>query len=169
MPTQQVTPVSEILARIHSRQANSGIIGLGYVGLPLGLLFSEEKFQVLGFDIDATKVNALNNGNSYIHRILPAEIPAGSGKGLFGDLGLHAALRKWTLSLSPSRLRSTSNHEPDLSYITATGDAIAPNLQANHLVVLESTTYPGTTEESTAAHFGKGQQIRTQGLPRRSQ
>ena len=74
MSTQQITPVSEFLTKIKTRQAKIGIIGLGYVGLPLGLLFSEEKFQVLGFDIDASKVNALNSGGSYIHRILPAEI-----------------------------------------------------------------------------------------------
>jgi len=155
MPTQQVTPVSEILARIQSRQAKIGIIGLGYVGLPLGLLFSEEKFQVLGFDIDATKVNALNNGNSYIHRILPAEIQQAREKG-FSATSDYTRLKEVDAVIIAVPTPLNEYHEPDLSYITATGDAIAPNLQANHLVVLESTTYPGTTEEVLLPILEKG-------------
>ena len=146
MPTQQVTPVSEILARIQSRQAKIGIIGLGYVGLPLGLLFSEEKFQVLGFDIDANKVNALNSSKSYIQRILPAEIQAARDNG-FSATSDYARLNEVDAVIIAVPTPLNEYHEPDLSYITATGDAIAPNLKENHLIVLESTTYPGTTEE----------------------
>src|SRR5450432_4553556 len=155
MPTQQVTPVTEILARIQSRQAKIGIIGLGYVGLPLGLLFSEEKFQVLGFDIDANKVNALNSGNSYIHRILPAEIQQAREKG-FSATSDYTRLNEVDAVIIAVPTPLNEYHEPDLSYITATGDAIAPNLQANHLVVLESTTYPGTTEEVLLPILEKG-------------
>jgi len=158
MPTQQVTPVSEILARIQSRQAKIGIIGLGYVGLPLGLLFSEEKFQVLGFDIDATKVNALNSGNSYIHRILPAEIQQAREKG-FSATSDYTRLKEVDAVIIAVPTPLNEYHEPDLSYITATGDAIAPNLQANHLVVLESTTYPGTTEEVLLPILEKGNKL----------
>ena len=146
MPTQQATPVSEILNKIKTRQAKIGIIGLGYVGLPLGLLFSEEKFQVLGFDIDANKVNALNSGNSYIHRILPAEIQQAREKG-FSATSDYTRLKEVDAVIIAVPTPLNEYHEPDLSYITATGDAIAPNLHPNHLVVLESTTYPGTTEE----------------------
>jgi len=155
MATQQVTPVSEILGKIQSHQAKIGIIGLGYVGLPLGLLFSEEKFQVLGFDIDANKVNALNNGNSYIHRILPAEIQQAQQKG-FSATSDYTRLKEVDAVIIAVPTPLNEYHEPDLSYITATGGAIAPNLQANHLVVLESTTYPGTTEEVLLPILEKG-------------
>src|SRR5712692_283643 len=155
MPTQQVTPVSEILTKIKTRQAKIGIIGLGYVGLPLGLLFSEEKFQVLGFDIDATKVNALNSGNSYIHRILPAEIQNAREKG-FSATSDYTRLKEVDTIIIAVPTPLNEYHAPDLSYITATGEAIAPNLQPNHLVVLESTTYPGTTEEVLLPILEKG-------------
>ena len=146
MPTQQTTPATELIHRIKTRQAKIGIIGLGYVGLPLGLLFSEEKFQVLGFDIDAKKVDALNSGTSYIHRILPAEIAAAKANG-FSATSDYTRLKEVDTVIIAVPTPLNEYHEPDLSYITATGDAIGPNLQAGHLVVLESTTYPGTTEE----------------------
>ena len=146
MPTQQSTPASELIRKIQSRQARIGIIGLGYVGLPLGLLFSEEKFKVLGFDIDAKKVAALNGGTSYIHRILPAEIAAAKANG-FSATSDYTRLKEVDTVIIAVPTPLNEYHEPDLSYITATGDAIGPNLQAGHLVVLESTTYPGTTEE----------------------
>jgi UDP-N-acetyl-D-glucosamine dehydrogenase len=155
MSTQQITPTSELLTKIKSRQARIGIIGLGYVGLPLGLLFSEEKFQVLGFDIDASKVNALNSGNSYIHRILPAEIQQAREKG-FSATSDYTRLKEVDAIIIAVPTPLNEYHEPDLSYITATGDAIAPNLQPNHLVVLESTTYPGTTEEVLLPILEKG-------------
>ncbi len=146
MPTQQTTPATELIHKIKTRQARIGIIGLGYVGLPLGLLFSEEKFQVLGFDIDAKKVDALNGGTSYIHRILPAEIAAAKANG-FSATSDYTRLKEVDAVIIAVPTPLNEYHEPDLSYITATGDAIGPNLQAGHLVVLESTTYPGTTEE----------------------
>ena len=146
MPTQQTTPATELIHRIKTRQAKIGIIGLGYVGLPLGLLFSEEKFQVLGFDIDAKKVDALNGGTSYIHRILPAEIAAAKANG-FSATSDYTRLKEVDTVIIAVPTPLNEYHEPDLSYITATGDAIGPNLQTGHLVVLESTTYPGTTEE----------------------
>jgi len=158
MPTQQVTPVSEILARIQSRQAKIGIIGLGYVGLPLGLMFSEERLQVLGFDIDESKVKALNSGNSYIHRILPEEIQSAQKKG-FSATSDYTRLKEVDAVIIAVPTPLNEYHEPDLSYITATGEAIAPNLKENHLVVLESTTYPGTTEEVLLPILEKGNKL----------
>jgi UDP-N-acetyl-D-glucosamine dehydrogenase len=155
MPTQQITPVSELISKIQSRQAKIGIIGLGYVGLPLGLLFSEEKFQVLGFDIDASKVDALNSGKSYIQRILPAEIQQARDMG-FSATSDYTRLKEVDAVIIAVPTPLNEYHEPDLSYITATGDAIAPNLKPNHLVVLESTTYPGTTEEVLLPILEKG-------------
>jgi len=146
MPTQQTTPVTELIHKIQTRQATIGIIGLGYVGLPLGLLFSEEKFKVLGFDVDARKVDALNGGTSYIHRILPAEIAAAKAHG-FSATSDYTRLKEVDAVIIAVPTPLNEYHEPDLSYITATGDSIGPNLQAGHLIVLESTTYPGTTEE----------------------
>ena len=146
MPTQQTTPATELINKIKTRQATIGIIGLGYVGLPLGLLFSEEKFKVLGFDVDAKKVDALNGGTSYIQRILPAEIAAAKANG-FSATSDYTRLNEVDAVIIAVPTPLNEYHEPDLSYITSTGESIGPNLQAGHLVVLESTTYPGTTEE----------------------
>ena len=146
MPTQQTTPATELINKIKTRQATIGIIGLGYVGLPLGLLFSEEKFKVLGFDVDAKKVDALNGGTSYIQRILPAEIAAARANG-FSATSDYTRLNEVDAVIIAVPTPLNEYHEPDLSYITSTGESIGPNLQAGHLVVLESTTYPGTTEE----------------------
>jgi len=147
--------VSEFIRRIEQRQAQVGIIGLGYVGLPLALLYSEQNFPVTGFDIDSQKVETLNQGGSYIVRILPTEIQA-------------ARKRGFTATSDYSRLASVDAiiicvptpldeyHEPDLSYITNTAHALAPHLRAGQLVVLESTTYPGTTEEVLVPILEKG-------------
>lgn len=123
-----------------------GIIGLGYVGLPLALLYSEQKFQVTGFDIDPRKVSALQEGNSYIYRITAAEIQQARQAG-FEATADYARLTQMDAVIICVPTPLDEYHEPDLSYITDTAKAIAPNLRAGQLVVLESTTYPGTTEE----------------------
>lgn len=134
------------LALVERRELRIGIIGLGYVGLPLVLLFSQEGFPVTGFDIDASKVDKLNAGESYIHRIEPQQIRNAQEKGFratsaFAEIGEVDAI----LICVPTPL--SDHHTPDMSYITATMDAIAVHLRPGQLVVLESTTYPGTTEE----------------------
>ena len=123
------------------------IVGLGYVGLPLALQFARNKVEVLGLDIDAAKVDAINRGQSYIQHI-----PADSVNEL-------VAAKRFSASTDFSRVAEgeaviicvptplNKNREPDISYILKTGEAIAPQLQKGALVVLESTTYPGTTEE----------------------
>src|SRR6476469_9552631 len=134
------------LGRIQARTAKIGIIGLGYVGLPLALLFNEAGFPVTGFDIDPEKVKALNNGRSYIYRIPKTEIAAAAAKGFWAtDEYSHAKDMDALIICVPTPLNEY--HEPDLSYIRETAKAIAPHVHAHQLIVLESTTYPGTTEE----------------------
>ncbi len=132
--------------KIKQRQARIGIIGLGYVGLPLALLFTEEKFAVTGFDIDQRKVDTLTQGGSYIYRIAADEIKAANAKG-FSATSDYARIEQMDAIIICVPTPLNEYHEPDLSYITDTTHAIAPHLQPGQLVVLESTTYPGTTEE----------------------
>ena len=137
---------TDLQSRIGKRQAKVGIIGLGYVGLPLALLYSEQKFAVTGFDIDQRKIDTLDNGGTYIFRITPAEIAAAKANGFkaTADYSQITAMDAIIICV-PTPLNEY--HEPDLSYITDTAHAVAPNLRAGQIVILESTTYPGTTEE----------------------
>jgi UDP-N-acetyl-D-glucosamine dehydrogenase len=132
--------------KIQQRQARIGIIGLGYVGLPLALLFSEQKFSVTGFDIDQRKIDTLAQGGSYIYRISAEEIQKAKAQG-FSATYEYAKLVEMDAVIICVPTPLNQYHEPDLSYITDTTHAIAPHLQAGQLVILESTTYPGTTEE----------------------
>jgi UDP-N-acetyl-D-glucosamine dehydrogenase len=119
---------------------------MGYVGLPLALLFSDERFRVTGFDIASDKVSTLNAGGSYIVRILPAEIQKAQESGFraTADYSLIAGMDAVIICV-PTPL--DEYHEPDLSYVTGTVKSIAPHVHEGQLIVLESTTYPGTTEE----------------------
>jgi UDP-N-acetyl-D-glucosamine dehydrogenase len=148
MPGTTSTPVStqSFLDKTKSRELRVGIIGLGYVGLPLTLLFSEQKFRVTGFDVDQKKVDTLTKGGSYIYRILPEEIAAARSAG-FAATTNYAQLSDLDAVIICVPTPLNEHHEPDLSYIENTAHAIAPNLRAGQLVILESTTYPGTTEE----------------------
>ncbi|HET6177409.1 MAG TPA: nucleotide sugar dehydrogenase [Candidatus Sulfotelmatobacter sp.] len=140
------TLLDQLTTKIQQRQARVGIIGLGYVGLPLALLYSEQRFQVTGFDIDARKVETIAKGGSYIYRIAAEQIQTAKSQGFTAtsDYSQIAAMDAVIICV-PTPLNEY--HEPDLSYITGTTHSIAPHLRAGQLVVLESTTYPGTTEE----------------------
>lgn len=138
--------VDSTINKIKQRQARVGIIGLGYVGLPLALLFSEQKFAVTGFDIDQRKVDSLAQGKSYIYRIAAEEIQQAQAKG-FSATSDYAHIEEMDAIIICVPTPLNQYHEPDLSFITDTTHAIAPHLQPGQLVVLESTTYPGTTEE----------------------
>ncbi|HUD68476.1 MAG TPA: nucleotide sugar dehydrogenase [Candidatus Sulfotelmatobacter sp.] len=140
------TIVDRFKSKIQQRQARVGIIGMGYVGLPLALLYSEQKFQVTGFDIDARKVDTLSKGGSYIYRIAAEEIQAAKAQG-FSATADYSELAHMDAIIICVPTPLDEYHEPDMSYITGTTHAIAPHLRAGQLVVLESTTYPGTTEE----------------------
>ena len=146
MATLAAGTLAGIKSRIESRQARIGIVGMGYVGLPLALLFSGEKFRVTGFDIAADKVTTLNAGGSYIVRILPEMIREAQKAGFraTSDYSEIAAMDAVIICV-PTPL--DEYHEPDLSYVTGTIKAIAPHIHDGQLIVLESTTYPGTTEE----------------------
>ncbi len=132
--------------RVNSREARVGIIGLGYVGLPLTLLFAGERFRVTGFDIDEKKVAMLNGGESYIWRIEPEHIAAAHARGFSATSDFsRIAQMDAVLICVPTPLND--HHAPDLSYVEATVHAIAPYVREGQLIILESTTYPGTTEE----------------------
>jgi len=146
-PSSTVESSFDLLkTKIQQREARVGIIGLGYVGLPLALLYSEQKFPVTGFDIDARKVEALSQGNSYIYRIAAEEIQAAKANG-FSATADYSQLSAMDAIIICVPTPLDEYHEPDLSFITNTTHAIAPHLRPGQLVVLESTTYPGTTEE----------------------
>lgn len=154
-PTTSVTHFSELKTKIEQRQARVAIIGLGYVGLPLALLYCESRFPVTGFDIDQRKVTALNSGNSYIFRITPPEIQRAQSQG-FSATAEYAQLSSMDAIIICVPTPLNEYHEPDLSYITGTAESIAPHLRAGQLVILESTTYPGTTEEVLIPILEKG-------------
>src|SRR5216684_3411743 len=132
--------------KLANRTANVGIIGLGYVGWPLALLFADAGFPVTGFDVDRQKVEKLSRGESYIYRVPSSEVQLArmkqfSATAEYSDIaGMDAVIICVPTPLNEQR-------EPDLSYVTNTAEAISPHLRANQLIVLESTTYPGTTEE----------------------
>jgi UDP-N-acetyl-D-glucosamine dehydrogenase len=155
IPKDQTDVSQQFKNKLQTRTAQVGIIGLGYVGLPLALLFNEENFPVTGFDIDAKKVDTLNVGGSYIYRIPPTEIQVARQRG-FSATADFARLKDMDAIVICVPTPLDEYHEPDLSYITHTAESIAPHLRAGQLVVLESTTYPGTTEEVLVPILEKG-------------
>jgi UDP-N-acetyl-D-glucosamine dehydrogenase len=124
-----------------------GIIGCGYVGLPLGLRFADEGQLVTGFDLDDAKVKKLNAGDSYIQHIPAAKIKEHVDARRFGATTDFSKLKEMDAVLICVPTPLDERREPDLSYVENTAKSIAPNLQRNQLIVLESTTYPGTTED----------------------
>lgn len=154
-PTISATHFSELKSKIEQRQARVAIIGLGYVGLPLALLYSESGFPVTGFDIDQRKVSTLNSGGSYIYRIEAPEIQQARKQG-FSATSEYVQLEQMDAIIICVPTPLNEYHEPDLSYITGTAESIAPHLRPGHLVILESTTYPGTTEEVLIPILEKG-------------
>jgi UDP-N-acetyl-D-glucosamine dehydrogenase len=146
---------SELKSKIEQKNARVAVIGLGYVGLPLALLYTEQKFSVTGFDIDARKVSTLDQGGSYIFRIPATEIQAAKKRG-FSATAEYSRLTEMDAIIICVPTPLNEYHEPDLSFITDTAKSIAPHLRAGHLVILESTTYPGTTEEVLIPILEKG-------------
>ncbi|MGA8041299.1 MAG: nucleotide sugar dehydrogenase [Terracidiphilus sp.] len=147
------------LAKFHevvkSREARIGIVGMGYVGLPLALLFSGERFRVTGFDIAQDKVQKLNQGESYIVRILPAMIQEAQAAGFHATTD-YSEIEQMDAVIICVPTPLNEYHEPDLSYVTGTVQAIAPHIHNGQLIILESTTYPGTTEEIVVPILEKG-------------
>ena len=138
--------MNEIIKKINSRKINIGIIGLGYVGLPLAIRFSEEGFRVVGFDIDKEKVSTLNRGNSFIKHIRKEKISKIIKDGFIATDNF-SKISDIDIMLICVPTPLGVHNEPNLSYIKNTMHAIMPNLKEKQLLVLESTSYPGTTEE----------------------
>ncbi len=149
------TSFTELKHRVETREAKVGIIGLGYVGLPLALLYSEQKFPVTGFDIDQKKIDTLDNGGTYIFRITPGEIAAAKANG-FKATADYSKIAEMDAIIICVPTPLNEYHEPDLSCITDTAQSVAPHLRAGQIVILESTTYPGTTEEVLIPILEKG-------------
>ena len=146
MTTAATPGLAELKRRIEARDARIGIVGMGYVGLPLALLFSAERFRVTGFDIAPDKVKTLNSGGSYIVRILPGEILVAQKAG-FRATAEYSEIAQMDVVIICVPTPLDEHHEPDLSYVIETVKSIAPHVHEGQLIVLESTTYPGTTEE----------------------
>jgi UDP-N-acetyl-D-glucosamine dehydrogenase len=136
------------------------IIGLGYVGLPLSLQFARSGVTVLGLDIDPAKVEALNAGRSYIKHISAEAISAAVKAKTFSASADFSRIKEVEAVIICVPTPLNKNREPDISYITETGKAIAPHLQKGTLVVLESTTYPGTTDEDLRAVLEAGSKLK---------
>ena len=137
---------SRLLESLHDRTAKIGIVGLGYVGLPLALRFTEVGYPVLGFDIDAAKVEMLNAGRSYIEHIPQGSVAAARARGFesTGDFSRASSVEAIIICV-PTPL--DPHREPDLSFVIGTIETLLPYLRAGQIVSLESTSYPGTTEE----------------------
>src|SRR4029453_5545615 len=137
----------DLVKRIRTKQAKIGILGLGSVGLPLAVEFARKGFHVTGFDVDATKARLINARQTYIPDVSEAELVeavesrhlrATSDMSLLTDMGVADVC-------VPTPLRKTN--DPDLSYVGRALEAVAAHLKSQQLVILESTTYPGTTDE----------------------
>ncbi|MDT3737610.1 MAG: nucleotide sugar dehydrogenase [Denitratisoma sp.] len=138
--------LDDFLGKIENRSATIGIVGLGYVGLPLMLRYSEVGFRVLGIDIDGEKVSRLNKGESYIEHISGAAIAAARSKGFEATTDFSRSAEADALIICvPTPLNRY--REPDLSFVLDTMDSLTPHLRRGQIVSLESTTYPGTTDE----------------------
>ncbi|MCA9028701.1 MAG: nucleotide sugar dehydrogenase [Planctomycetaceae bacterium] len=139
--------MSSLKAAIENKTANIGVIGLGYVGLPLIDAFVNAGFRATGFDVDQAKVDSLNAGKSYIKHISSDDVQGWTDKGLFeatGDLSRMAEVDALLICV-PTPLNDS--RDPDLKYVESTAEAIAKTLRPGQLVVLESTTYPTTTRD----------------------
>ncbi len=140
--TSAASLFSELKTRIDTRQAQIGVIGLGYVGLPLVQLYTEANFRVTGFDIDQHKVATLNSGGSYIYRIPPTEIQAARSRGFRATADFSSLTDMDAIIICvPTPL--DEYREPDLSFITDTARAIAPHLPASNIGTSTSSVVPG--------------------------
>ncbi len=148
-------PFATLMRRIADRRATVGVIGLGYVGLPLSRALAGTGHRVIGYDVDPVKAEKLNAGHSYIRHITDESIQAMRDKGFEATADVaRLATADAILICVPTPL--SRNREPDLSYVEMTAESLAPYLRAGQLVVLESTTYPGTTAEVLKPILEKG-------------
>jgi UDP-N-acetyl-D-glucosamine dehydrogenase len=145
---------AELIEKLNRKTARIGIVGLGYVGLPLMLRYCEVGYKVVGFDIDHGKVDALRAGNSYIEHISPASIRDANQRGFDPTTDFSRAREVDALILCvPTPLNKY--REPDLSFVLNTTESLLPYLHKGMVLSLESTTYPGTTEEELRPRIEK--------------
>ncbi len=137
----------DLLKKINNNEAVIGVVGLGYVGLPLLMEFVEEGFKTIGFDIDAKKVEMLNDGLSYIKHIDEERVKKVRDSQIFEATTDFKRIAEVDCILICVPTPLTKHREPDVSYIVNTGEALTKGLRKGQLVVLESSTYPGTTED----------------------
>lgn len=147
--------LTQLLTRIETREAHVAVIGMGYVGLPLAVIFAEAGYQVLGIDLDQHKVDQINRGESYIEDVTAERLRALVVAGYLTATSDFAVLAQCdTASICvPTPLNKTG--DPDISYIMSVTDALADYIHPGMLVVLESTTYPGTTSEVILPHLAE--------------
>ena len=136
------------------------IVGLGYVGLPLAIRFARSCVNVLGLDVDTEKVQLLNNGQSYIKHIESSAIAELVSSGKFSASTDFSRLKNVEAVIICVPTPLSKNREPDISFVIKTGEMIGPHLTRDALVVLESTTYPGTTDEELRAVLEKGSRMK---------
>jgi UDP-N-acetyl-D-glucosamine dehydrogenase len=141
------SPADDLAARLRQKKATIGVIGLGYVGLPICVAACESGLRTLGFDVDPTKSQAINQGQSYLQHIPASRIGPLVAQGLLSATGDFSRLSEPDALLICVPTPLTAHLEPDLSFVVSTGQQIASHLRRGQLVVLESTTYPGTTVE----------------------
>ncbi len=153
-PSAQGGLAGSLIERCRTRTARVGVIGLGYVGLPLALRFAEAGFPVVGFDIDPAKAAAIASGRSYFLHIPDSAVAAARRRGLEATTDVRRAAEADALIICvPTPL--TASREPDLGFVIGSVESILPHLRAGQLVSLESTTYPGTTEEELKPRIEK--------------
>ncbi|MEO6965921.1 MAG: nucleotide sugar dehydrogenase, partial [Acidobacteriaceae bacterium] len=145
-PSAAPNPIDALTRTIQDHTGHVGVVGLGYVGLPLAMLFAKAGFPVTGFDVDRSKVNKLNAGSSYIQRILPEEIAQLRETG-FEASAEYSDVTKMQVIIICVPTPLDEHQGPDLRYIEDTARSLGPHIRSGQLVILESTTYPGTTEE----------------------
>jgi UDP-N-acetyl-D-glucosamine dehydrogenase len=153
MPPVLPDTAAALIDRIEQRQAVVGVIGLGYVGLPLGLVFAEAGFTVFGFDVDAKKIETLTRGESYISHIGADRVRTAFLGGKITATTDFARLAECDAILICVPTPLGNHREPDLKFVRMTAETIAKTLRRGQLVVLESTTYPGTTREELVPRF----------------
>jgi UDP-N-acetyl-D-glucosamine dehydrogenase len=145
-----------LIEKFASHKAAVAIVGMGYVGLPLAVVLAEAGYQVIGIDLDSSKADAINRGNSYVEDVPSERLkPLIENKRFWASTDFSAIGRAEAVSICvPTPLRKTG--DPDLSYIVSAAEAVAPHLHPGMVVVLESTTYPGTTRELVMPELEKG-------------
>jgi UDP-N-acetyl-D-glucosamine dehydrogenase len=150
---------NELIAKLNTQSAVVGIVGMGYVGLPLSLRYAEVGYKVIGFDIDPDKVERISSGQTYIKHIPSERITAATGAGFEATIDFSRAQEVDALILCvPTPLNA--HREPDLRFIIDTVESLLPHLKGGQVMSLESTTYPGTTEEELAPRIeAKGFQL----------